>query len=63
MTRDEIFEHVREVLEEALGADEDEITLDASLTEAPRPRLSPRSTNYESAELSVRPTTDKRSHE
>jgi acyl carrier protein len=32
MTRDEIFEHVREVLEEALGADEDEITLDASLT-------------------------------
>ena len=32
MSRDEIFENVREVLEEALGADEDEITLDASLT-------------------------------
>jgi len=32
MTRDEIFEKVREVLEEALGADEDEITMDASLT-------------------------------
>ena len=31
-SRDEIFEKVREVLEEALGADEDEITLDASLT-------------------------------
>ena len=32
MSRDEIFEKVREVLEEALGADEDEVTLDASLT-------------------------------
>ena len=32
MSRDEIYESVREVLEEALGADEDEITLDASLT-------------------------------
>ena len=32
MTRDEIFETVREVLEEALGADEDEITMEASLT-------------------------------
>ena len=32
MSRDEIFENVREVLEEALGADEDEITLEASLT-------------------------------
>ena len=32
MSRDEIFQKVREVLEEALGADEDEITMDASLT-------------------------------
>jgi len=32
MSRDEIFENVREVLEEALGADEDEITPQASLT-------------------------------
>jgi acyl carrier protein len=32
MSRDEIYENVREVLEEALGADEDEITMDASLT-------------------------------
>jgi acyl carrier protein len=32
MSRDEIFEKVKEVLEEALGADEDEITPEASLT-------------------------------
>jgi acyl carrier protein len=32
MSRDEIFEKVRDVLEEALGADEEEITLEASLT-------------------------------
>ena len=32
MSRDEIFENVKEVLEEALGADEEEITLEASLT-------------------------------
>ncbi len=32
MSRDEIFEKVRDVLEEALGADEDEITPEASLT-------------------------------
>ena len=32
MTRDEIFKKVQEVLEEALGADEDEITLETSLT-------------------------------
>ena len=32
MTRDEIFDHVQDVLEEALGADEDEITPTASLT-------------------------------
>lgn len=32
MSRDEIFEKVRSVLEEALGADEDEITENASLT-------------------------------
>ena len=32
MTRDEIFKKVQEVLEEALGADEDEISLDTSLT-------------------------------
>lgn len=32
MSRDDIYEKVREVLEDALGADEDEITMDASLT-------------------------------
>ncbi len=32
ISRDEIFEKVQEVLEEALGADTDEITLEASLT-------------------------------
>jgi acyl carrier protein len=32
MSRDEIFEHVRDVMEEALGADPDEITPEASLT-------------------------------
>ena len=32
MTRDELFKKVQEVLEEALGADEDEITLETSLT-------------------------------
>lgn len=32
MSRDEIFESVQGVLEEALGADEDEITMEASLT-------------------------------
>jgi len=32
MSRDQIFESVQEVLEEALGADPDEITPDASLT-------------------------------
>lgn len=32
MTREEIFKKVQEVLEEALGADEDEITLQTSLT-------------------------------
>ena len=32
MNRDEIFEKVQEVLEEALGVDEDEITPQASLT-------------------------------
>jgi len=32
MSRDDIFSKVREVLEEALGADEDEITPEASLT-------------------------------
>jgi acyl carrier protein len=32
MTRDEIFEKVREVLVEALGVDDDEVTPDASLT-------------------------------
>ncbi len=31
-SRDDIFTKVREVLEEALGADEDEITMEASLT-------------------------------
>ena len=32
MTREDIFKKVQEVLEEALGADEDEITLETSLT-------------------------------
>ena len=32
MNRDEIVQHVREVLEEALGVDPEEITLDATLT-------------------------------
>jgi len=32
MTRDELFKKVLEVLEEALGVDEDEITLETSLT-------------------------------
>ena len=32
MSRDEIFQGVQEVLEEALGADEEDITLEASLT-------------------------------
>lgn len=32
VSREEIFEKVRDVLEEALGADEDEITPEASLT-------------------------------
>lgn len=32
MSRDDIFEKVQEVLEEALGADQDDITMDASLT-------------------------------
>ncbi len=32
MSRNEIFENVRHVLEEALGVDEDEVTLEASLT-------------------------------
>lgn len=32
LTRDEIFKKVQEVLEEALGADEDEISLNTSLT-------------------------------
>ena len=32
LSRDQIFEKVQEVLEEALGADEDEITWEASLT-------------------------------
>jgi acyl carrier protein len=32
ISRDQIFESVRDVLEEALGADADEITLDATLT-------------------------------
>ena len=32
MSRDDIFEKVREVLEEALGVDEDEVTMEASLT-------------------------------
>ena len=32
MSREVIFENVRKVLEEALGVDEDEITMEASLT-------------------------------
>ena len=32
MTRDEIFNKLKDVLEEALGADKDEITLEVSLT-------------------------------
>lgn len=32
MSRDQIFENVKQVLEEALGADEDDITMEASLT-------------------------------
>ncbi len=32
ISRDEIYDRIREVLEEALGADEDEITMEASLT-------------------------------
>ncbi len=32
MSRNEIVENVRHVLEEALGVDEDEVTLEASLT-------------------------------
>jgi len=32
LTRDEIFEKLREILEEALGVDEEEVTIDASLT-------------------------------
>ncbi len=32
LTRDDIFERVREVLTEALGVDDDEVTQDASLT-------------------------------
>ena len=32
MTHDEIFKKVQEVLEEALGVDEDEISMDTSLT-------------------------------
>lgn len=32
LTRDQIYEKVRDVLEEALGADPEEISLDASLT-------------------------------
>ena len=33
MTRDEIFSKVQEVLEDALGVDEDEVTPEASLTQ------------------------------
>jgi len=33
MTRDEVFEKVRETLEEALGVDADEVTPEATLTE------------------------------
>jgi acyl carrier protein len=32
MTREDIFEKIQGILEEALGVDEDEITMDASLT-------------------------------
>ena len=32
VTREQIFENIRQVLEEALGADEEDITLDATLT-------------------------------
>jgi acyl carrier protein len=32
MSRDQIFTNVKQVLEEALGADEDDITMEASLT-------------------------------
>ena len=32
MTRDEIFQTVRSIMEEALGVDEEEVTLEASLT-------------------------------
>jgi acyl carrier protein len=32
MSRDEIYAKIREVLEEALGADEEDITMEASLT-------------------------------
>ena len=32
LSRDQIFEKLREVLEEALGVDEEEVTIDASLT-------------------------------
>ena len=32
MTRDEIFQAVRSIMEEALGVDEEEVTLEASLT-------------------------------
>ena len=32
MTRDEIFERVSEVLQEALGQDEEDVTIDATLT-------------------------------
>jgi acyl carrier protein len=32
LNRDQIFEKLREILEEALGVDEEEVTIDASLT-------------------------------
>ncbi|MHC4769569.1 MAG: acyl carrier protein, partial [Planctomycetota bacterium] len=32
LSRDQIFEKLRDILEEALGADEEEITVEASLT-------------------------------
>jgi acyl carrier protein len=32
LSRDQIFEKLREILEEALGVDEEEVTMDASLT-------------------------------
>jgi acyl carrier protein len=32
LSRDQIFEKLRDILEEALGADEEEITIEASLT-------------------------------